>query len=32
MNEAYQREVPDYESYQQRTILEEPDATLIRAN
>lgn len=32
MAEAYQRELPDYESYQQRQIVEEPDLLHIASN
>jgi methylglyoxal synthase len=32
MAEAYKRELPDYESYQQRTIEDEPDVRLIVSN
>ena len=32
MSEAYRRELPDYENYQQRQIEEEPDLLLITSN
>lgn len=32
MAEAYQREFPDYESYQQRTIEQEPDLLRVASN
>lgn len=32
MAEAYQRQLPDYESYQQREIEEEPDLLLVVSN
>jgi methylglyoxal synthase len=32
MVEAYQRELPDYESYQEREVEEEPDLILVASN
>jgi hypothetical protein len=32
MQEAYEREVPDYTGHQQRSIVEEPDLQVIYSN